>query len=359
MKRLFAAALLAISCEAMAQSEISEYRPGVTSEGAVYFLPKTALRITVQIEKTTYTPGDFSKYAERYLRLNDVEQEPTTTYRVTNIGLTSFGKADKKKGFAVKYDTKSVAANVSLADDGRLLAINADAKEQEEPKKFVPKAKPAAENPRKYMSEEILSSGSVAKMAETTAQEIYDIRDSKNQLTRGEADFMPKDGEQLKIMLNNLDTQDRMLTQLFTGTTVKDTTEDVLIVCPDSEVSKMVLFRLSKKLGMVDNDDLSGTPYYLSVEDLHTLPPTTMTTETDGKKKKKAPESGIYVNVPGKIKATIMKGNNLMGSFELYAGQFGNVELLSGELFNKRATTHLTLSPVTGAVVKLDAELPK
>jgi len=359
MKKLFVAGMLAISCGAMAQSEISEYRPGVTSEGAVYFLPKTALRITVQIEKTTYTPGDFSKYAERYLRLNDVEQKPSTTYRVTNIGLTSFGKADKKKGFAVKYSSKGVTANVTLAEDGRLLAINAEAKEPAEPEKFVPKPKPTAENPRKYMSEEILASGSVAKMAEMTAQEIYDIRDSKNQLNRGEADFMPKDGEQLKIMLNNLDTQDRMLTQLFTGTTVKDTTEEVLIVCSESEVSKMVLFRLSKKLGMVDNDDLSGTPYYLSIEDLHSLPPTTMTTDTDGKKKKKAPESGIYVNVPGKIKATITKGNSPMGSFELYAGQFGNVELLSGELFNKRATTHLTLNPVTGAVLKLDAELPK
>ena len=50
-----------------AQTAISEYKPGVTSEGAVYYLPKTAIRITLQIEKTTYTPGEFCKYSEKYL----------------------------------------------------------------------------------------------------------------------------------------------------------------------------------------------------------------------------------------------------------------------------------------------------
>ena len=41
------------------------------------------------------------------------------------------------------------------------------------------------------------------------------------------------------------------------------------------------------------------------------------------------------------------------------AGQFGNVELLSGALFNKKYTTHLRLHPLSGAVEKLDAEQPK
>ena len=58
-----------------AQTSTSSYQPGVTPEGMVYFLPKTAVRIVVQVEKTTYTPGEFCKYADRYLRLKDVESE--------------------------------------------------------------------------------------------------------------------------------------------------------------------------------------------------------------------------------------------------------------------------------------------
>lgn len=353
---------------AMAQSEISEYTPGATAEGAIYFLPKTALRITVKVGKSTYTPGDFCKYAKRYLRLNDVEQQQSTTYRVVTLGLTSFGMADKKKAYSVKYNTKSVAANFVLADDGTLQAINIGTSAVGTKSALSPNVtdnssnftseKTVRDDPRKYLSEEILSAGSTAKMAELTAREIYEIRDSKNQLNRGEADFMPKDGEQLRIMLANLDRQEQALMGMFTGATVRDTTEHEFVVCPESEIKRDVLFRLSKQLGLVAKDDLSGVPYYIKVEDLHSLPAAD-TTETEAAKKKKAPESGIYVNVPGKIRVTVSKGDTTMGTFELYAAQFGNVELLSGDLFNKRATTQLTLNPVTGSVERLQAELPK
>ena len=76
--------LLCAFC-ANAQTRLTPYRHGVTTEGAVYFLPKTALRFTVLVEKTTYTPGEYAKYADRYLALHDVGTEPTVSYRVANI----------------------------------------------------------------------------------------------------------------------------------------------------------------------------------------------------------------------------------------------------------------------------------
>ena len=83
----FAVCLLAV-CPAEAQTQLSQYRPGVTPEGAVYFLPKTVLRISVLVEKTTYQPGDFAPFAQRYLRMADVSQEPATSYRVVDIKQT-------------------------------------------------------------------------------------------------------------------------------------------------------------------------------------------------------------------------------------------------------------------------------
>ena len=44
--------------------------------GVTYALPKTAINIEVKVNKVTYTPGEFSKYADRYLRLTDVSCEP-------------------------------------------------------------------------------------------------------------------------------------------------------------------------------------------------------------------------------------------------------------------------------------------
>ena len=237
-----------------AQTASSFYQPGVTTEGAVYFLPKTAVRVTVQVEKTTYTPGDFCKYAERYLRVKGVSPTPSVSYRITTIRQEAVAVADTSKRYAVEFNAKTSASNVNLSSDGILLSINTDPVRRPSAKSFTPAPRPAAVNPRQYMSEEILAAGSTAKMAELTAQDIYEIRESRNLLVRGQADNMPKDGEQLRLMLNQLDLQDRSMTSLFTGITTKDTTEHTLTVVPDREVNRELLFRFSSKLGIVRAD---------------------------------------------------------------------------------------------------------
>ena len=341
-----------------AQTALSGYVPGVTSEGAVYFLPKTAVRITVQIEKATYTPGEFCKYSERYLRIKDVSPTPSVRYRITAIHQEAIPVADSTKCYAVRFDAKTSACNVRLSDDGILRSINADrtgVREQHAiPSTYTSSQVPQV-NPRQYMSEEILAAGSTAKMAELTAQDIYEIRESHNLLVRGQADNMPKDGEQLRLMLSQLDLQDRALTSLFTGATINDTTEQTFVVVPDQDIKHEVLFRFSQKLGLVDKDDLAGVPYYISIQDLQTIP---LAPPVDPKKKTKQ-VSGIYVNIPGRLRSTVSNAQGPILTNDFAAGQFGNTELLSGALFNKRYTTHLWLNPLSGAVEKLDAEQPK
>ena len=356
MKRILTIAALAVSglCLSHAQTQTEAYIPGVTPDGAVYFLPKTAIRVTVQIEKTTYTPGDFAIYSERFLRLKDVSTEPATTYRVVSVSQMAVGVRDTTKAYAVKFNNKTSAINVDLADDGVILAINAQGTRQALPAPFKAARRPASVNPRQFMSEEILAAGSVAKMAQLTAQEIYDLRDSRNQLIKGQADFMPQDAGQMKMMLSQIEQQDQALTSLFTGTTVCDTLEEVFMVYLDKELQKYPLFRFSKHFGLVDADDLSGTPYYISVQNQTQLP----SAEADAKKKKKA-ENGLYYNVPGKLRSTIYDGNNTISREDFPAAQFGNIELLSGDLFNKHYGTRLWLNPITGNIDKLEAEQPK
>jgi len=337
------------------------YLPGVTPEGAVYYLPKTAIRVTVRVASTTYTPGDFCKYAERYLRLNNVATEPDVSHKVVYISQMPIAIADTSKAFSVKFDAKSVVANVELSEDGRLLAINAKVEEEDMPQPFVPAPHTAPINPRKFLSEDILSAGSTAKMAELTAQEIYDIRENRSLLIKGQADFMPKDGEQLRLMLNQLEQQDAALTSLFTGTTQSDTTEHVFIVMPDRPIDHQILFRLSKWRGLVDADDLSGAPYYISVTNLATVPASEVENPTNAAKLKsqKSKFKGVFVNVPSRMRSVIYQGNDQVDQAEMPAPQFGHTEMLSEQLFNKRYTTQLWLDPISGAVQRLKAEQPK
>ena len=339
------------------QTVTSIYQPGVTAEGAVYFLPKTAVTFTVEVEKTTYTPGDFCQYAERFLRMKDVSATPSVSYRITAIRQAAVAVPDTTKRYAVKFDARTSATNVRLSDKGILLGINTEIRElsqQNNSSNFTPHSSFPL-NPRQFMNEETLAAGSTAKMAELTAQDIYEIRESRSLLVRGQADNMPKDGEQLRLMLNQLDLQDRALTSLFIGTYQRDTIQSTFTVVPSENVTHEILFRFSQKLGVVDTDDLAGEPYYVHIENLGTVP---LAAPSDPKRKQKSVD-GIFVNIPGRLRSVISNGQGLIASAEFPAGQFGNVELLSGALFNKRYTTRLLLDPLSGAIEHLDAEMPR
>lgn len=315
------------------------------AEGLPYYLPRTELRFSVQIEKTSYTPGEFAIYADKYMKMRDVEMKPTVTYRIIGLNINSVAGRDTSKYYVAPVDGKHNIQSLKTGDNGVLLAINAEPKTVKQPVPFVPAPRSAPLNPRDYMNEDILSAGSTAKMAELCAMEIYDIRESKSLLSKGQADFMPKDGEQLRIMLDNLETQENGLLQLFRGITVKDTSEVVLDFVPDKTVGRRLLFRFSKWMGMTDVDDLGGVPYYIDVEDLHMSP---SVQETLLARKPAKDNGGIYVNLPGKIKLSIYNGKRLWASYELYAAQFGRVAKLDDELFGKKLFTKVVFNPVTG-----------
>lgn len=353
MKHIILFCLLLASSTLAAQTQTSAYIPGVTSDGATFFLPKTAIRVSVLTEKVTYQPGEYAAYAQRFLHLNDVSTEASVTHRVIAVKQTALGVADTTKAYSVKFNNKTAAINVALADDGTLLAVNGTPTERPTDSRFQAAAKTPLPDPHQFLNEEILAAGSLAKMAQLTAQEIYDIRENRSLLIKGQADFMPNDGTQMKLMLDQLDLQDRSLTSLFNGIIVRDTTEYVFYVCPSADIENQTLFRFSRYFGLVDADDLSGAPYTISVTDLKTV------ARTPAETKKKKTESGLFYNIPGRLRSVISCQGAIVSQEEMPAAQFGNVELLSGDLFNKHYGTRLWLNPVTGAIDRLEAEQPK
>lgn len=324
------------------------------AEGTPYYLPKTEMHLQLLIEKSTYTPGEFALYSERFLK-KTAPENPSVEYRIVGINMYTTAIPDSTKEFFVPIDKKHTILNVERASNGVLTAVNAKGKTVPAPSEFVPAPKVALLNPHDFMSEDILAAGSKAKMAELTAREIYDIRSSRNELSRGEADYMPKDGDQLKIMLANLDRQESILLQTFQGVTVKDTIQQEVRYVPvkgEEANTKALLFRFSKKLGLVDIDDLAGSPYYINIEDLQIIPELKAPTAVDKKKE----EPSITVNMPGKVKATVLAGNKAVKAFEFYAAQFGRLETLSANLFGKKMLTKLQLNPVNGNVESISTE---
>ena len=84
----------------------------MTSEGAVYYLPKTAIRVTLKIEKTTYTPGEFCKYSEKYLRILLAVTLSAQNRVVSGTVIDQYG--DPVPGAAVMVDGTRVGTATDL-----------------------------------------------------------------------------------------------------------------------------------------------------------------------------------------------------------------------------------------------------
>lgn len=353
MKMLIIATGLLMASSAYAQTEVLT---GVTrgkDYGVVYSLPKTQIELEIKANKVNYTPGEFSKYADRYLRLTNVSAEPEVYWELNSVKVKSVGVPNSEATYFVKLKDKTVAPLMELTEDGIVKSINAPYSSSTTKKAATTTAPSKRKvNPRDFLTEEILMASSTAKMAELVAKEIYNIRESKNALLRGQADNTPSDGAQLKIMLDNLNVQEEAMTQMFSGIRDKEEKTFTIRLTPDKELSNEVAFRFSKKLGVVANNDLAGSPFYISLKDLKSVK--IPQEEANGKKKKDL--GGIAYNVPGQALVTLTDGKKKLFEGELPVTQFGIIEYLAPVLFNKNSTIKVYFDPNTGGLLKVDRE---
>ncbi len=321
----------------------------IPSLAQVYYLPKTIMRVHLLVEKQTYTPGEFARYAEKYLSLPHIEQKEQITHRVIDCELSTLGMRDTTKCYTLHLKGKGENADVRLSGDGVLLAINDEPMElftMDIDGQYASLPQPHV-SANQYLSADVLAAGSKAKKAELTARQITELRQRRLLLATGEADEMPQDEKQLQRMLDEIDRQCNALTSLFTGTIVRDTTQQTMMLCPDREVNRDVLFRLSHRLGLVDKDNLAGTPYYITIKNLY---PTSVPLPENKK------GDHIYANVPGMAQVTIEHADLSLGTFNIPLAQFGYVELRDGSIFKKQVS-HMTFHPATGAVVKQSTDV--
>ena len=348
MKKLIIATGLLMATSAYAQTEVLT---GVTrgkDYGVVYALPKTQIEIEIKANKVNYKPGEFSKYADRYLRLTNVSAEPEEYWELNSVKVKPVGVPNSEATYFVKLKDKTVAPLMELTEEGLIKSINVPYSSNNAKNAANNAVAPQRKaNPRDFLTEEILMASSTAKMAELVAKEIYNIRESKNALLRGQADNMPSDGAQLKIMLDNLNLQERAMTEMFSGT-LKEEPQTFTIRLTPKEMDNEVAFRFSKRLGVVASDDLAGEPYYISITDLKTpsIP------EDDGKKK----VDGVAYNVPGRAHITLTGNNKKLFDGELPITQFGTIEYLAPVLFNKNSTVKVLFDTATGGLIKVDRE---
>ena len=350
MKRiLFFGSLLTLGTLAHAQTDVIQGVMRGKDFGVTYMLPQSVLNIEATVTKTQYIPGEFAKYANRYLRLDNVSSTPSEYYELTKVDVVPIGIPNSEQTYFIKMKDKTVAPLVELTQEGIIKTINMPRSAVSNNTSSTPVIinNTRTINPRDFLTEEILMANSTAKMAELVAREIYSIRESKNALIRGQADFMPQDGNQMKMMIDELNAQEASLMSMFIGTNINEAQVYSIKVMP-RDIEKEVVFRFSKKLGLVPNNDLGGEPIYISIKDLKSV----ALPEDNGKKK----VDGIAYNVPGKALVVLNKGNQTIFKSEIPLSQFGSTEYPAPALFNKNSTIKVEFNPATGGLIKIERE---
>lgn len=346
---------LLISAQLMAQGISEPYQPGITRDAVSYWLPRTRLTVTVSARKDSFVPGEFSRYAERYLRMSDVKDKASEEWHITGVTISGTGIPDKEQLYTLAFPAKGGRPVFHLTDDGILATVNAPY----EPKSDIPA--PVQEkdnsapgvNPLDYMTEEILMAGSTAKMAELTAKEIYSIRESRNSITRGQADFIPTDGESLKFMIESLNTQESALLSMFSGVSKSEEYTFSFDIDPDDAVSRQVLFRFSVRLGVLPADNLAGEPVWIDITDKAMLKKKADVQASDSKKKDKTANSLLYYRIPGRADIKVYNNRQILAQQDMQIAQLGNVEVIATSIMGKKADTQIVFDTSTGNVTSI------
>lgn len=369
MKHILFFSALLCSCLLPAQTEVSAYGSDKAQTGGItYMLPRNRIMVTVTAVKKTYTPGQYCRYAEEYLRLPDVQPEASVQWELQKVEAYCAAVPDPRKVFFVQLTGKSITSRAQLSPEGMLLAINDrqdyTPPQAPQPVEIVPQKKPS---PEEYYTKDIIRAASAMATARLIADEIYQIRERRNDLTRGELENMPQDGASMQIVLKQMNEQEAALSSVFCGTTEEDVKQFTFVVEPDAEVEEAVLFRFSKKLGVVDADNLAGEPVYYSLTSQRTVPDKTPRTEEEQKrvdkmmkeaeKRARKGESqlmaGVVYNVPERVDFAVYTPQSDLFVAEYKIAQMGNTDVLLNELFDKKSTFHVLFNPQDGSLLKV------
>ncbi len=345
---LVASSGFAQTTQKLTATKASEY-------GLIYNLPITVFDVTIEAENAVRKPGEYFRYAKKYLDAANPVAEQSQSWSVKSISLTPRGVSDAEERYLMQFK-RGTSPFIIVNEENLPLAINTeDVPEIEEPVLPVAiEAKPTpleTEAARHVISQEMLQSQSSAKRAELAANQIYALRQSRTELITGQSENTPADGQAMQLVLDNLEAQEAALTAMFVGTEQRSTEVRTFRFIPDTVSSECVIARVSSIDGIVDADDLSGDPVYLSIEvaERGELP----INEKTGLAKT-FPKGGVAYRIPGKAEVKIEYNGKIYFRQTFEIAQYGVVFGLDPSMFtDKKAPAYILFDPLTGGIKEL------
>lgn len=317
----------------------------------VYYMPYTQLVVEIEYEEITAERGMFYQYSERYLATKDIVLENGVSYALKNVNIKTRTIADSSRVYTIPMKVIN-SCSLAINDKGILEGINLEDNATAPTVKSEPKNRcghqgcghRAASLAIPLLEDQLLS-GSISKMAEGTAKQIYAIRENRLNILSGDVEHTPADGKAMEIVLKGLDQQEEALTELFVGKKTIKTIKRTIVVDIEENLKDNVLFRFSKHEGVVDADDMSGEPYLITIN-------THERAYKESTKKDKPEFSYFYQNMPGSADITISANDKVLIEKKIAVAQLGIAVPISQDIILKKGA-QVRFNTKTGAVTQI------
>jgi hypothetical protein len=317
------------------------------TEGVVYSLPRTGIRVKVKAVKETFTPGPYAAYAEQLLGIKNVKTRPAVNWAIEDVEIDVFSEPDPEQTYKALGDGASA---VSLTADGCLAGINTNTdngkREQVVTNRTGQKKQMDNNFSFEYLTDiPLFTTGdseddtrpvrlTQEQKISRAAQRVMECRRLQFEIIAGQMDEFHPDGEAYKISLNELKKMENDYLGLFTGTSIYVKETFGFDYIPKSGGKSEAIFRVSEENGIVPATDLSGKPVMIEFDiDKELAQKTSGMIKSDNPA---AGNKGVFYRIPGRATVKIISDLNVIAMARITVAQFGVVapmpdELLFGE----------------------------
>ena len=344
MKKIFLLLVGAMTVSAVSAQVLEEQESAL-----VYYSPKTTIALEFSYTVEHFERGQYAEYADALLGISDIVMETGSVCTLKDVRVGTAVSTDYNRPHKVVNDG-AFPLLLTINDKGLLTGYNVLPLPQKQmPRKEHECKKHEHECPPMHVApypEEVLKAANPQAQALEIAKQIFHLRETRMYLLNGEVEHAPADGEAMKLVLEELDNQERALTELFIGRKHMRHEHKTVRVEPSNEGA---LLFFSEENGFTDSDNIDADTI-----EVRMLCQQQEAQSLDPKAKKKAQElSQIVYNVPGYCTVNVLYQGKSLADNKIPVAQFGIDVALPKKMFTGKELPKITFSEKTGNIVSI------
>lgn len=319
----------------------------------VYYSPKTLLTLDFTYTVERFERGQYAEYAESMIGAADAVMETGSVCTLQEVHIGTATMTDYQRPHKVNTDAgfpmllnineKGLLTGYNVRSFGPKPAAKAEKEHEKEPKHKAPRVLVPP------YPEEVLKAANPEAQAHEVAKQIFHLRETRMYLLNGEVENAPADGEAMRLVLEELDKQERELTRLFVGKRFKRVEHKRVRIAPDNAGERLFF---SEENGFTESDNIDADTIEIRMNcEQQAVQPVLI--EPKGKKKA-AEMTQIVYNIPGYCTVNVLYKGQKLADRAVPVAQLGVDVALPKSMFTGKELPKIVFSDKTGNIESIN-----